>query len=268
MSKLLHRSLLILFVIFFVSCKKNAVTGRKQVSLFPESVLQQQSLLSYRNFLNTNKVISSATSKDAEMVSRVGRNIADAITQFYAAKGLTKELAGYNWEFNLVNNNEANAWCMPGGKVVVYSGLLSYTIDENALAVVLGHEITHAVAHHGNERLSQAFIAQGLQVTGNIFSQNNQKANSIFNAVFAPGASVTYLLPNSRKQEYEADRYGLIFAAMAGYDPRSSIDFWYRMSQASNNKTPEFLATHPSNENRINHLNKVMDEAMRYYKKQ
>lgn len=257
----------LLFFITLTSCKKNAVTGRKQISLFPESVLQQQSLTAYRNFLSTNKAIAPSVSKDAEMVNRVGNKIATAITEFYAAKGLSKELEGYHWEFNLVNNNEANAWCMPGGKVVVYSGLLSYTKDENALAVVLGHEITHAIAHHGNERLSQGLISQGIQVSGNIFMQNNQKANAIFNAVFAPGANMAYLLPNSRKQEYEADRFGLIFAAMAGYDPRSAIEFWKRMDQASENKMPEFLATHPSNKNRINKLNQVMDEALRYYKK-
>jgi predicted Zn-dependent protease len=268
MKKLVDLSkLLILLLFLLTACKKNAVTGRKQIALFPENVLQQQSLSLYRSFLISNKVIVPSGTNDAQMVNRVGKKISIAITEFYASKGLSKELEGYNWEFNLVNNNEANAWCMPGGKVVVYTGLLPYTKDENALAVVLGHEITHAVAHHGNERLSQALIAQGFQVSGNIFMQNNQKANAIFNSVFTPGANMAYLLPNSRKQEYEADRFGLIFAAIAGYDPRSAIDFWTRMNQAYANKTPEFLATHPSNEKRIKKLNEGMDEALIYYKK-
>jgi len=180
---------------------------------------------------------------------------------------LSKELEGYNWEFNLVDNKEVNAWCMPGGKVVVYTGLLPITQNEAALAIVLGHEITHAVAHHGNERMSQGALAQGLQIAGNIFTQNKEKANALFNSVFAPGAQVAFLLPNSRKQEYEADHFGLNFAAMAGYNPKEAIPFWQRMSAAgSSNKPPEFLATHPSDENRIAKIQSYMDEALSYYK--
>lgn len=249
------------------SCSTNAVTGRKQLSLFPESTLQQEALSQYRTFLNQSKVLSTSNNRDAEMVRRVGGRIANAITSYYSAKGLSEELNGYNWEFNLVDNKEVNAWCMPGGKVVVYTGLLPITQNEAALAVVLGHEITHAVAHHGNERMSQVALAQGLQVAGDIFTQNNQKANSIFNNVFGPGASLGVLLPNSRKQEYEADRFGLVFAAMAGYNPREAVAFWQRMSQAGGgNKPPEFFATHPSDENRIAKINDHMEEALKYYK--
>lgn len=249
------------------SCSTNAVTGRKQLSLFPESTLQQEALSQYRTFLSQSKVLSTDNNRDAEMVRRVGSRIANAITSYYSAKGLSQELNGYNWEFNLVDNKEVNAWCMPGGKVVVYTGLLPITQNEAALAVVLGHEITHAVAHHGNERMSQVALAQGLQVAGDIFTQNNQKANSIFNNVFGPGASLGVLLPNSRKQEYEADRFGLVFAAMAGYNPREAVAFWQRMSQAGGgNKPPEFLATHPSDENRIAKINDQMEEALKYYK--
>lgn len=249
------------------SCSTNAVTGRKQLSLFPESTLQQEALSQYRTFLSQSKVLSTDNNRDAEMVRRVGSRIANAITSYYSAKGLSQELNGYNWEFNLVDNKEVNAWCMPGGKVVVYTGLLPITQNEAALAVVLGHEITHAVAHHGNERMSQVALAQGLQVAGDIFTQNNQKANAIFNNVFGPGASLGVLLPNSRKQEYEADRFGLVFAAMAGYNPREAVAFWQRMSQAGGgNKPPEFLATHPSDENRIAKINDHMEEALKYYK--
>jgi len=254
-------------VAFIAGCTTNAVTGRKQLSLIAESSLQQEALSQYQSFLSQNKVVSQSANKDAEMVKRVGTRIAQAITTYYGQKGLSSELQGYNWEFNLVDSKEVNAWCMPGGKVVVYTGLLPITQNEAALAVVLGHEITHAVAHHGNERMSQVMVAQGLEIAGNIFTQNNPKTNSIFNNVFAPTAQVGVLLPNSRNQEYEADHFGLIFSAMAGYNPREAIAFWQRMSQAGGKSgTPEFLATHPSDENRIAKLQGYMDEALSYYK--
>jgi len=261
----------LLFVVFalpfFTACHTNSVTGRKQLALFPESTLQQQALSEYKSFLSTNKVLSENTSRDAEMVRRVGNRIAKAITDYYTQKGLGKELEGYKWEFNLIESKEVNAWCMPGGKVVVYTGLLPITQNEAALAVVLGHEITHAVAHHGNERISQVAIAQGLEIAGNIFTSGNQKANSIFNNVFAPTAQVGVLLPNSRNQEYEADHFGLNFAAMAGYNPREAVPFWERMAKAGGNqKPPEFLATHPADEKRIAKLQSYMDEALSYYK--
>lgn len=266
--KVMKKYLLILSTVAFISaCSTNAITGRKQLSLFPESTLQQEAVSQYQSFLNQNKVVSQNTSKDAEMVRRVGSRIAQAITTYYKQKGQSQELEGYKWEFNLVDNKEVNAWCMPGGKVVVYTGLLPITQNEAALAVVLGHEITHAVAHHGNERMSQVAIAQGLEIAGNIFTQNNQKANAIFNNVYGPTAQVGVLLPNSRNQEYEADHYGLIFAAMAGYNPREAIPFWQRMSSAgSKDGTPEFLRTHPSDENRIAKIQSYMNEALKYYK--
>ena len=263
MKKLL---LLLSTVAVFTACSTNAVTGRKQLALFPESTLQQQALSQYQSFLSQSKVVSQTTNKDAEMVKRVGTRIAQSITAYYGQKGLSKELEGYKWEFNLIDNKEVNAWCMPGGKVVVYTGLLPVTQNEAALAIVLGHEITHAVAKHGNERMSQVAVAQGLEVAGNIFTSNNQKANSIFNNVFAPTAQIGVLLPNSRNQEYEADHFGLIFSAMAGYNPREAISFWQRMAQAGGKGGPEFLATHPSDENRIAKLQSYMDEALSYYK--
>ncbi len=253
--------------IILLSCNRNAITGRNQLSLFKEADLQQQSLTQYRNFLNTNKVLSKENNKDAEMVTRVGAKIAHAINEYYSSKGLSSELVGYKWEFNLVKNDEINAWCMPGGKVVVYTGLLSVTQNEDALAIVLGHEITHAVAHHGNERMSQAAIAQGIQIAGDAWTKNKEQTNQIFNSVFAPSAQVGFLLPNSRKQEYESDHYGLIFAAIAGYNPQEAISFWQRMSKSGGKKPPEFLATHPSDENRIAKLKEYMQEALRYRKK-
>lgn len=250
-----------------VACSTNAVTGRKQLALFSEATLQAEATTQYQSFLSQSKVLSTVSNKDAEMVKRVGARIANAITQYYTQKGLASELNGYKWEFNLIDNKEVNAWCMPGGKVVVYTGLLNITQNEAALAVVMGHEIAHAVTHHGNERMSQGALAQGLEIVGNIATANNPKYNSLFNSVFAPGAQIAYLLPNSRNQELEADRYGLNFAAMAGYNPREAIPFWQRMAAAANGqKPPEFLSTHPSDENRIAKLESYMPEALSYYK--
>ncbi len=251
----------------FYSCSTNSVTGRKQLKLFPEESLQQQALTEYKSFLSQNKVLTSGSNRDAEMVNRVGTRIARAITDYYTQKGLADELNGYKWEFNLVDSKEINAWCMPGGKVVVYTGLLNVTQNEAALAVVMGHEITHAVAHHGNERMSQGALAQGLEVAGNIFTSNNPKANALFSNIFAPTAQIGVLLPNSRKQELEADHFGLNFAAMAGYNPREAVPFWQRMAKAGGgDKPPVFLATHPADETRIAELQKHMDEALSYYK--
>ncbi len=258
---------LLVSVTILVACHKNPITNRKQFALFSESSLQQMALTEYKSFLSKNQVLSETVNKDAEMVRRVGSRISKAITNYYTQKGLGKVLEGYNWEFNLVNSKEVNAWCMPGGKVVVYTGLLPITENEAALGVVLGHEIAHAVANHGNERMSQGAIAQGLEIVGNIATSGNARYNSLFNNVFAPGAQVGVLLPNSRKQELEADHLGLNFAAMAGYNPREAITFWKRMAAKSGTqKPPEFLSTHPADEKRIIALEKYMNEALSFYK--
>ena len=253
-----------------VACTRNAVTGRKQLNLIPKAELQAQALTEYTSFLSTAKVVSSAGSRDAEMVKRVGTRIAAAITKYYTDQGKGEILAGYNWEFNLVNDKQVNAWCMPGGKVVVYSGLLGVTQNEAALAVVMGHEITHAVAEHGGERMSQALAAQGLGTLGDALTANKQKTNQIFNTVFGLGAQAGVLLPNSRKQEFEADRFGLRFCAMAGYNPNEAVTFWQRMAAASQanggQKPPEFLSTHPSDENRIAQIQKYLPEALEFYR--
>lgn len=259
---------LVAFCMFLAACTTNAITGRKQLSLVSEASLQQEAVSQYQSFLSENKVVSATTNKDAEMVKRVGKRIAAAITKYYKDKGLTHELDGYNWEFNLVESPEVNAWCMPGGKVVVYTGLLSVTQNEAALAIVLGHEITHAVAHHGQERMSEALLAQVGNVAGDIFTKNDPKVNNIFNAIYAPTTQIGVLLPNSRKQEYEADHYGLIFAAMAGYNPRVAIPFWKRMAalKDKDNQPPEMLSSHPLDEKRIKAIEGFMPEALKYYK--
>lgn len=266
--KMMKRIFTVLIASAFVvtGCTKNALTGKSRLNLVSESQLQQMAISEYRTFLSQNKVVSAAGNKDAEMVQRVGRRIATAIGEYYKAEGKDDITKGYEWEFNLVDNKQINAWCMPGGKVVVYTGLLPVAQNEAALAIVLGHEITHAVAEHGAERMNSTIAAQGLGTLGDLLTNNNPKANSIFNTVYGPGVQLGVLLPNSRGQEYTADHYGLIFAAMAGYNPKEAVPFWQRMSQSGGQKPPEFLATHPSDENRIAKLEQLMPEALKYYK--
>jgi predicted Zn-dependent protease len=175
-------------------------------------------------------------------------------------------LKDYKWEFNLVESKEVNAWCMPGGKVVVYTGILPLTQNENALAIVLGHEITHAVAGHGSERMSQQLLAEGIQVAGDVALGSNPKAVDVFNQVYGPGTQLAILLPYSRKQELEADHFGLIFAAMAGYNPQEAIPFWTRMASMGGEKPPVFLSDHPADQDRIEKLKGWMPEALKYYK--
>jgi predicted Zn-dependent protease len=246
-------------------CVLNKVTGRKQLSLVPESELQVMAVAQYNTFLSENKVLSPTNSK-AAMVDRVGARISSAIKKYYDSKGKSSVLEGYKWEFNTVESPDANAWCMPGGKVVVYTGLMPLTQNEAGLAIVMGHEIAHSIAKHGNERMSQAMVQQmggvALQVA---LSQKPQQTQDLFMTSYGIGSQVGAMLPWSRQQESEADKYGLIFAAMAGYDPREAIPFWQRMSAAGGAKPPEFLSTHPSDETRIKNINKYMPEALKYY---
>ncbi len=251
-----------------VACARNAITGRKQLSLYPESEIQAAASQQYRQFLSENRVISASGSRDAEMVKRVGQRITSAITAYYTQKGLASELEGYEWEYNLVESKEVNAWCMPGGKIVVYSGLLPITQNEAALAVVMGHEVTHALARHGNERLSQSMLQQlgGAALSVALVNQPVQTQNLLM-AAYGAGSTVGILLPFSRNQEYEADKLGLIYTAMAGYNPQEAVSLWQRMESASNGqKPPEFLSTHPNEGNRIKRLEQMMPEALKYYK--
>ena len=246
-------------------CATNAVTGRKQLSLVSESELQLMATNQYQAFLKENKTLPSSNSQ-AAMVDRVGERIASAITKYYTDQGKGAILEGYKWEFNTVESKDANAWCMPGGKVVVYTGLLPITQDETGLAIVMGHEIAHAIASHGNERMSQGMVQQlggaALQVA---MAQKPAETQNLFLSAYGITSQVAGLLPFSRKQETEADEYGLIFAAMAGYDPRQAVPFWERMAKTGGGAPPEFLSTHPSNQSRIRNLEKFMPEAMKYY---
>ena len=254
-------------ILLLAGCAKNAITGRKQLHLVSESQLQSMAQQEYRSFLSSNKVIGKNASRDAEMVNRVGMRIAGAIKSYYGAQ--SSVLDGYNWEFNLVDNKEANAWCMPGGKVVVYTGLLPITQNETALAIVMGHEITHALAQHGSERMSQGLLQQlGGTALDAALSSKPQETRNVFLTAYGAGTTVGAILPFSRKQESEADKYGLYFAAMAGYNPQEAIPFWQRMSKAATGaRPPEFLSDHPADEKRIEQLKEVMPEAMKYYNK-
>ncbi len=257
------------FVFFLTSCQKNSITGRNQLILVSESELQQLSTQQYQSFLGENKVVASAASKEAEMVKRVGSRIAKAVTDFYTQQGKADLLTGYKWEFNLVDDKAVNAWCMPGGKVVVYTGLLPVTQNEASLAVVMGHEIAHALAQHGNERMSQGLVQQMGGMALSVAVANQPAATQdLFLQAYGIGSTVGGTLPFGRKQELEADRYGLIFSAMAGYNPQEAIAFWERMAKVggSGNKPPEFLSTHPSDETRIKKVREYVKEAMKYYK--
>jgi predicted Zn-dependent protease len=261
-----------IFFLLFVfglltGCSLNLVTGRKQLSLVKESDLQLMATNEYKTFLDGHKVLSSGNNKDAAMVDRIGARISNAITKYYDSPEKASVMQGYKWEFNTIESKEANAWCMPGGKVVVYTGLLPITQNEESLAIVIGHEIAHSIAKHGNERMSQAMVQQlgglALEVA---LAQKPQETRDLFMMSYGIGSEVGAMLPWSRQQETEADEYGLIFAAMAGYDPREAIPFWQRMAAQSGGNPPEFLSTHPSDETRIRKLKQFMPEALKYYK--
>ncbi len=226
-----------LLISLFISCTQNLVTGRKQLNLVSETELQSMASQEYQTFLNANKVVNASSNRDAEMVRRAGVRISAAITAYYADKGYTSVLEGYQWEFNLVDNKEANAWCMPGGKVVVYTGLLPLTQNEAGLAIVIGHEIAHAVAQHGSERMSQALLQQLGGVALQIAIANKPaETQNLFMTAYGIGSTVGGILPFSRKEETEADKFGLYFAAMGGYNPQEAIPFWERMAAAGGAK--------------------------------
>ncbi len=223
----------------------------------------------YASFLSENRPVAANNSRDAEMVQRVGVRIANAVGVYLQSVGQQQLTEGYQWEFNLVNDNQANAWCMPGGKVVVYSGLLPLTQNEAGLSIVMGHEIAHAIARHGNERMSQQMAIQlGGVALSTAISTKPAMTQNIFLTAFGVGSQLGSL-KYARTQESEADRMGLIFAALAGYNPQEAIPFWQRMAaQGDGQKPPELLSTHPSDETRIANIQRLMPEALRYYRPQ
>lgn len=248
------------------ACHKNAITGRRSANLMPETDLIGMSLTEYDKFLAEHKPLP-ATDQRTILVRNVGTKIQKSVEKYYADKGLSDQLEGFQWAFNVVDEAPVNAWCMPGGKVVVYTGLLPVTQDDAGLAIVMGHEIAHAIARHGNERMTQGLIVQfGAAALSIAIQQNSALTQSLFQQAY--GMTTTLgVLKYSRTHETEADKMGLVFAAMAGYNPEAAIPFWERMAQAGSGQAPpEFLSTHPSDETRMKTLREFMPEAKKHYK--
>ncbi len=267
MKKKLFAISLVTMAVTLLACHRNAITGRSQLSLVSETEVQSMAKTQYAQFLTENKVVATTRSKDAEMVRRVGNRIATAVTKYYTEQGLSKELEGYQWEYNLVDSKDVNAWCMPGGKIVVYTGLLPVTQNEAALAVVVGHEVAHALARHGNERMSEGLATQlGGTILSVAVANKPAETQNLFMTAFGVTSQLGVALPHSRKQESEADKFGLRYAALAGYNVREAIPLWQRMKVLSGDqKPPEFLNTHPSEDRRIADLQKIMEQTIKDY---
>lgn len=264
--KSLKKIICLLAIFVFAACSTVPITGRKQMSLIPNTTLLPMSFNQYSQFLTTNAVSKNAT--QTKLVKDVGVRIQKAVESYMKENGLEKRLKGYNWEFNLVEDITPNAWAMPGGKVVFYTGILPITKDANGLAVVMGHEIAHAIAGHGNERMSQGLLTQAGQVGLAVYMKDKPVATqNMMMAAYGLGSQVGVTLPFSRMHESEADRLGLIFMAMAGYDINEAPKFWERMDKLSGGKTqPEFFSTHPSSSSRIAALKKHIPEAKKYFR--
>lgn len=251
-------------LLLLTACGSVPITGRKQLSLVSNQDVLTSSFQQYGEFIKSAPLSTNKTQK--ALVEKVGRNIANAVETYLRNNGLASELADYQWEFNLVKSDEVNAFCMPGGKIVVYEGILPYTKDETGLAVVLGHEVAHAVAKHSNERMSQEVLRQaGASVVSSAVGTSSAALQKAASTVYGLGSQVG-MLKYSRNHELEADQLGLIFMAMAGYDPNQAAAFWQRMSAGGSGKTPEILSTHPSDDKRIKEINKHLPEALKYYK--
>ncbi len=251
-------------LLLLAACTKTIFTGRKTLNLIPTATLNQMSLTEYRTFISQNKTVSSG--KDVELVRRVGNDLRAAVEVYYRSKKLQNDLKDFAWEFNVVDDPTVNAFCMPGGKVVVYTGILKVTQNEDALAVVMGHEIAHALANHGNERMSQGLVAQlGLTSLDLALSQKPAQTRNLLMTAAGAGAQVGVLLPFSRKHESEADEIGLYLMCMAGYNPSEAAPFWQRMSSSGGgSRPPEFLSTHPDPSKRSQTLRELVPKAQAY----
>ncbi len=249
-----------------VACATVPITGRKQLNLMSDSEMMSMSFSQYDEFLSQNKL--STNKEQTAMVKRVGLRISKAVEQYMSDNGYADHISGFEWEFNLVDDDTPNAWCMPGGKVVFYTGILPYTKTEEGIAVVMGHEIAHAVAKHGSERMShQMGVQMGGAALSVALSQKPEETQQIYMAAFGLGSQYGFMLPFSRTHETEADKMGLIFMAMAGYNPEAAVPFWERMAAGGGSSTPEWMSTHPADDTRIKDLKEYMPEALKYYKK-
>lgn len=259
------RPLWLFALLLIVACSTVPITGRQQLNLIPQESILSMSSQQYDQFLDQHDVIRNTEA--AQVVEEVGKNIAAAVERYMQEHNMSQQIADYNWEFNLVKDDQINAFAMPGGKVVVYSGILDVAKSRAGLATVMSHEIAHVIANHGSERMSQGLLAQfGGVALAQALQTKPAATQQLFMTAYGLGAQVGVLLPYSRLQESEADRLGLIFMAMAGYDPREAVDFWKRMAAAKQGaQPPEFLSTHPADQTRIKNLEKLLPEAMKYY---
>jgi len=268
--KPIRRSKLLLycgfFVFLFAGCSEVAITGRTQLNFIPDSMINSLSAEAYNEFLTKHKL--STDTQQSRMVERVGRRIASAVERYCREQGLPNRVQGYQWQFTLVEDPNVNAWAMPGGKVVVYTGLLAVAKTDAGLATVLAHEIGHVFARHGAERMSQSLLVEfGGMALSRALETRPAETKRLFMRSYGIGTQLGFLLPYSRLQESEADRLGLIFMAMAGYDPHEAIAFWKRMSALNKSqRPPELLSTHPADSTRIRNIESLIPEAMRYYR--
>lgn len=247
------------------SCGSVPLTGRKQLLLVSDSEVISSSLTQYNDYIKTAK--KSTSSSQTAMVKRVGQKIATATEEYLRQNGMSNEIKNFSWEFNLVADKQVNAFCMPGGKIVVYEGLMKLVASDDELAVVIGHEVAHAVAKHSNERMSQQIAAQyGSQILSAALSEKSAMVKNVAGTVYGIGAQYGVMLPFSRTHELEADYMGLILMTMAGYNPEVAVNFWQKMSAQSGGGVPEFMSTHPSDFHRINEINRILPELKKYKK--
>jgi predicted Zn-dependent protease len=255
-----------LSILVLASCSTVPITGREQLNFVPDSQVNKLSLTEYHDYISKHTLSNNAA--DTKMVKDVGAKIQKAVETYCAQNNLSKRIKGYKWEFNLVEDSSVNAFAMPGGKVVVNTGLIPVAKNETGLAVVMGHEISHVIARHGSERMSQGLLVEmGGIALSEAMSQSPSATSELFMKSYGMGTEYGVLLPYSRKQETEADHMGLIFMAMAGYNPEGAIDFWQRMAASAKDSKIELLSTHPTDKKRIENIKKFMPEAMKYYKK-
>ena len=252
LKNIIKKTILTLVVLLVVdACKTNPFTGQKTLNFYPNSQIFPTAFAQYDEFLKENKVVKGTA--DANRITKVGQRIAAAAERWFNANGYPGYLKDYRWEYNLVDDKTVNAWCMPGGKIVFYTGILPICGDEAGIAVVMGHEVAHALANHGSQRMSAGTLQQLGAVAGNIAIQDPQ-TRDLFNQAYGIGSQVGVMLPFSRSHETEADKIGLQLMAIAGYDPDVAPELWKRMKAQGGAAPPEFLSTHPSNDTRIANL--------------
>ncbi len=251
---------MVLMVVLLYACTTNPFTGKQTLALVPNSQILPMAFQQYNQFLTEHKVVNGTA--EANRVQSVGEKIAVASERWLNANGYQGYLSEYKWEFNLIEDEAVNAWCMPGGKIVFYTGIMPIANTEARVAAVMGHEVAHALANHGQQRMSAGQLQQLGAVAGNIAFADDPENQAIFNTAYGIGSTVGVMMPFSRSHETEADRIGLTLMAIAGYDPAEAAELWRRMQeQSGGGAPPEFLSTHPASTTRINNINAWAEEA-------